>query len=85
MDVSAVEKIQTVNKTVSQEAVQTAKLEDTLSISSDVQKKAEWVEMLKQMPDIRQEKIAAALSSDAFSQHAKILTDVARKIQVLHV
>ena len=47
------------------EAIVAKKIEERSSISTEVVKKEEWVKMLHQMPDIRLEKIASALTSDA--------------------
>lgn len=62
MEISGIEKVQSLKKLVPKEGIQAARVEDTLTISTEAQKKAEWVEMLKKMPDIRPEKIEAALS-----------------------
>jgi hypothetical protein len=63
MEISGIDKVQTIKKVEIQEGVQPAHIEDTVIISSESKKKAEWVEMLKQMPDIRDDKIAAALAN----------------------
>jgi|GEM_PF-3293769 Anti-sigma-28 factor, FlgM len=61
MEIAGVNSVHSVKQVIRGEAVQTACIEDTVAISSEAQKKAEWVEKLKQMPDIRPEKIAQAL------------------------
>lgn len=73
MEITGVDRIQTLHKTHSKEGIAATRLEDTLTISADAQKKAEWVEKLKNMPDIRPEKIASPHSN-------KVLSIVAHKI-----
>jgi len=80
MEVDSINKIQTANKITKKTPVQSAKIEDTLSISIEAQKKAEWVKLLQQMPDMRPEKIEGALSSDIFSCPAKVFAEIARQI-----
>jgi len=64
MNISSIDQIQTVKKVCkSQVSQMQSEPLDVCSISSESKKKAEWVEMLKSMPDIREEKIIAASSS----------------------
>lgn len=67
MEITGIDTIQTVKTVGPKEAIQAARVEDTVTISTDAKKRAEWVEMLKQMPDVRPEKIAAALAHPAIS------------------
>ncbi len=68
MEISEIQKSKSVGKLQKNEGVrQQAKIEDRLSISSESAKRAEWVEMLKEMPDIRPEKIEAAFKSEPSS------------------
>jgi len=61
MEISEIQKAKSVGKLQRKEGMQlTGKVEDRLSISSESEKKALWVEMLKEMPDVRPEKIEAA-------------------------
>ena len=78
MEIVGVDKIQTVKKVGLKEGVQATRIEDSVGISSESKKRADWVEMLKQMPDIRLEKIDAALATDAHS--TAILSHVAAQI-----
>ena len=82
MEITGIEKVRTVTQVIKKEAIAPAKIEDTLSISSEAQKKAEWVEKLKQMPEIRADKLAGVVSKDPL-HHPAILTDLARKLQSL--
>lgn len=64
MEISGIDKIQGVKKLGQKEGIKAVPIEDTVTThSSEVQKKEQWVGMLKEMPEIRPEKIAAALSS----------------------
>lgn len=68
MDISAIGTTKSVGKTTKARALnQMAEIKDRLSISSEAEKKGMWVEMVKEMPDVRPEKIAAALSSNPSS------------------
>ncbi|MFC2049144.1 flagellar biosynthesis anti-sigma factor FlgM [Chlamydiota bacterium] len=67
MEINGITTIQTLNKASPKEGVQAARIEDKVTISSDAKKRAEWVEILKQMPDVRPEKIVAALSHPTVS------------------
>lgn len=67
MEITGIDTIQTVKTIGSKEAIQAARVEDTVTISTDAKKRAEWVEMLKQMPDVRSEKVAAVLTHSAIS------------------
>lgn len=67
MEITGLDTIQTVKKVGHKEAVQEARVEDTVAISAEAKKRAEWVDMLKQMPDVRPEKIAAALAHPPIS------------------
>jgi hypothetical protein len=80
MEISSIDKIRTLNKAIKKEGVQAARIEDTLSISTEGQKKAEWVEMLKKMPDMRADKVNSIVSKDPLAQPA-ILAEIARKIR----
>ena len=60
MEILGVERTQTLQRVSKKEIVPEVRLADTLTISNESQKRAEWVEKLKQMPDIRPEKIEAA-------------------------
>lgn len=80
MEISGIDRVHTVNKLGTSEKVTASTIvSDTLSISSDAQKKAEWVEMLKSMPDVRPEKIQAALSNHSYLQ-PEVLAEVARQL-----
>jgi hypothetical protein len=80
MDIAGIDKVQRLHKVATQGSVHAAKLEtDSLSISSEAQKKAGWVEQLKQMPDIRPE-IEALPASHWHSYSETIFAEVARKI-----
>ena len=64
MEISEIHKTKSVGKLQKSESIAPAKrVEDRLTISSESEKRAAWVEMLKEMPDVRPEKIAAALKS----------------------
>jgi hypothetical protein len=79
MDIAGIDKLQRLHKVANKGSVQqAAQLEDSLSISSEAQKKEGWVENLKQMSDMRPEKIKAALSSH---YPENLFAEVARKIQ----
>ncbi len=80
MEVTGIDKVQTLGKIVRKEAIAAARIEDKLTISAESQKRAEWVEMLKSMPDVRPERIDAALRSDAWLNPAKVLADVAHHL-----
>jgi hypothetical protein len=62
MEIYGIDSIQSVKTTALQEAVHAPHIEDTVIISTEAQKRAEWVDILKQMPDVRHENMAAALS-----------------------
>jgi len=79
MEITGIDKIHTVQKAIKKEGIQAAKIEDTLSISTEAQKRADWVEKLKQMPDIRPEKVASIVSKDPLF-HPTILSEIAKKI-----
>ena len=81
MELSEIDKVQTVKKIHKKEATASAKIEDTLSISSEAQKKADWVDKIKKLPDIRPEKIEAALGREEGLLQSTILAEVALKIQ----
>lgn len=80
MEVNCIDKMRTVQKVVKKEAVQAAHIEDRLTISQEAQKKAEWVETLKNMPDIRADKIEGLNALDPLF-HPEVLSAIAEKIQ----
>lgn len=55
--------------------------EDTLCISKEAEKMERWVKMLHEMPDIRPDKIASAIQSQAQCNLAKACAVVAQEIQ----
>lgn len=62
MEISGIDKLQSLKKVTPKEGVQhAARVDDTVAISSESKKRAQWVEMVKNMPDVRAEKIQAAL------------------------
>jgi hypothetical protein len=61
MEISEIQKAKSVSQLRQKEGVQQTKVVDHLSISFESEKKAIWVEMLKEMPDLRPEKVEAAL------------------------
>jgi hypothetical protein len=61
MEITRIDTTHTIKKVVPKELVPTTHVEDSISISTDAKKHAEWVEMVRDMPNIRPEKIAAAL------------------------
>lgn len=69
MEISEIQKAHSVGQIQKKEAIASTKLADRLSISSEAEKKAQWVEMLKEMPDcVRSEKIEAAQHASPSSQ-----------------
>lgn len=78
MEIAKIDKVQTVGKVAQKEGVQAARVEDSLTISSESKKKAEWVEMLKAMPDIRPDKIESTLANAPISKN--IIAAIAQKI-----
>jgi hypothetical protein len=78
MEISGITQVHGIRKIESKESVQTVRMEaDTVAISPEAKKKAEWVNiLLHEMPDIRPEKIEAALKIGAVP-HA---STVAKKI-----
>lgn len=76
MEITGIDKIQTIKKAGESQEIQKADLEDTISISSEAKKRSEWVEMLKQMPDIRQEKIEPlTVNPPTFAEVAQKIVD----------
>lgn len=76
MEITGIDKIQTIRKSGENQEIQKTDLEDTISISSEVKKRSEWVEMLKQMPDIRQEKIEPlTVKPPTFAEVAQKIVD----------
>ncbi|MCC5831553.1 MAG: hypothetical protein JJU12_00720 [Chlamydiales bacterium] len=62
-EISEIQKTKALGQIHKKEGVGRPQVVDTLSISSESEKKAIWVEMLKEMPDLRPEKIEEALNS----------------------
>lgn len=79
MEISCIDKMTTAQKVIKKEAVQTAKIEDRVTISPEAKKRAEWVEALKKMPDIRAEKLEGLEPLDPLL-HPDILSAIAEKI-----
>ncbi len=71
MEITGIDTLQSVRKLGSKEGVQATRLEDSVAISGEAKKRAEWVEMLKQMPDIRSEKVESAVQHRAASEVAE--------------
>lgn len=67
MEIHGIDTIQSVKTIAIKEAVHAPHVEDTVVISTEVQKRAEWVDMLKQMPDVRNENMSVALSRATIS------------------
>ena len=67
MVVSEVQDTKAIGKVQKKEGIHTTRVEDRLSISSESAKRAEWVQMLNEMPDVRPEKIEAALTANPTS------------------
>jgi hypothetical protein len=57
MEITSVDTICSIKKNTLKECVQAPCLEDKLTISSEAKKRAEWLEMVKAMPDIRPDRI----------------------------
>jgi len=68
MEISEIQKAKSIGQLQKKEGIQQTKVVDRLSISSESEKKAIWVEMLKEMPDVRPEKVEAALNSSPSNQ-----------------
>ena len=72
MEITGIDTIQTLKTVGSKEAIPAARIEDTVTISADAKKRAEWVDMLKQMPDVRPEKVVLShslISSAELAHH----------------
>lgn len=67
MEVSEIQKTGSVGQLQRKEGIQKTEIKDHLSISSEAEKKAAWVEMLKEMPSVRPEKIESALHTSPTS------------------
>ncbi len=67
MEVSEIQKAKSASQVQKKEGISQSKPVDGLSISSESGKKAEWVSMLKEMPDMRPEKMEGALKSSPSS------------------
>jgi hypothetical protein len=80
MEITGLGSVQTLQKISNKESVQGAdQMQDRIAISAEAQKRAEWVEALKEMPDLRSEKIA--LSAELFNNlKSQILHTVAERI-----
>ncbi len=69
MDVSEVAKVSSLKK--ARQTGASAPIQDRLSISSESEKRAQWVEELKRMPDVRVDKLnmeRATLSSQELAR-----------------
>lgn len=81
MEVQGIDKTQSVKKLGKGEAVsQSVRVEDSLSISAEAHKRAEWVEALKAMPDVRIDAIETALSSSSWQDLTASRHAVAEKL-----
>lgn len=67
MEIAEIQKTKVAGQIQKNDGVSRAQVVDRLSISTESEKKAEWVEMLKEMPDIRPEKIERAIEADPTS------------------
>lgn len=76
MEISEVGGAKAVGALQKKEGVRQIAPQDHLSISPESEKRAAWVEMLKEMPDIRPEKMEVAMqaSPSSFELAQKILT-----------
>ena len=77
MEILASDRMERIKRLKNKESIQT---EDTLPISVEAKKRAAWVEMLKQMPDMRMEKINRAATCDSSSFPVITLAVVAERI-----
>lgn len=59
-EISEIQKAKALGNIHKKEGIGRAQAADRLSISPESEKKAMWVEMLKEMPDVRPEKIEEA-------------------------
>ncbi|MCH9627414.1 MAG: hypothetical protein K0U10_06655 [Gammaproteobacteria bacterium] len=76
MEISEIRGAKAIGALKKKEGVQQTAPQDRLSISPESEKRAAWVEILKEMPDVRPEKIEVALQSSpsSFELAQKMLT-----------
>jgi len=68
MEISEIQKVKSVGQLKKKEGVEhTSTIKDSRSTSSECIKKAEWVKMLKEMPDVRPEKVTDAIHASPTS------------------
>lgn len=67
MEIAEIQKTKAAGQIQKNDGVFRAQVVDRLSISTESEKKAEWVEMLKEMPDIHPEKIEGAIEANPTS------------------
>lgn len=81
MEIGQISSSSTVKAVQSKPTAQISKPQDTLAISKEAEKMGRWVEMLKEMPSIRSEKIESALKSEAQQNFAKVYAAIAQELQ----
>lgn len=80
MEINGIDQIQSLKMIGKSNISSSISIEDTLSISAESQKKAEWVEITKAMPDLRTEKIEAYLQNPPIEDSPKIIMAIANKV-----